>query len=82
MQDRQTKKFRLNIKNWECGVIMPIKTNKPLSVINAESNSEHGVPTWKIFKEVVPLPCLLPGFEGAGSLAYGASRPWFFMGDS
>lgn len=71
VMDRKAKKPKLNCRNWECGVIVPLQCS-PLSPSSEQSNKkptdEAGL---NIFDASVPVPIQYPGAE------YGGKEPWF-----
>ncbi|KAL3448542.1 tyrosyl-DNA phosphodiesterase-domain-containing protein [Aspergillus insuetus] len=90
VQDRSTKQPKLNCRNWECGVIVPVIKQKPTTT-NAErttNNSEEGFSRKQgkgskveentslldIFAGTVPVPMRVPGPRFDGS-----RKPWYFM---
>ena len=67
---KQTGKVgSLSIRNWECGVVVPVPEQKLASV---ESN-EGGIPPMSVFEGTIEVPFVHPGE------AYGDELPWFFM---
>lgn len=84
VQDRTTKSPKLNCRNWECGVVVPVlpededatfqskgKGKAPEEGdIDAESPTSLG-----IFKDTIPVPMVLPGRKYAD----GGLKPWYFM---
>ena len=58
----------LNVRNWECGVIVPVPDNK-LEHLDLEDDA---VPPMSVFDGTVELPFQLPGAK------YEGRRPWFF----
>ncbi len=86
VKDRGTKTPKLNCRNWECGVVVPLRrmmvdySTLPESggdgVLvkggNGKAVMEEGL---KAFEHMMPVPMLFPGRE------YGdGDRPWFFTG--
>ncbi|KAL9036975.1 MAG: hypothetical protein Q9214_005900 [Letrouitia sp. 1 TL-2023] len=70
VKDRQAKIPKLNCRNWECGVIVPIKK---FFNIGSGKNLEEPFGSLSVFKQVgVPIPMDYPGQE------YGKQKPWFF----
>ncbi|PGG98868.1 hypothetical protein AJ80_09450 [Polytolypa hystricis UAMH7299] len=74
--DRSTTQPKLNCRNWECGVLIPIR--KPLSPDTAEmsggSAPKASGDTFQVFNDWVPVPMRVPGPE------YGTGKqPWFYM---
>ena len=82
VRDRITKQPKLNIRNWECGVVVPVLTTAPTRDMEAEGKGkevdrdsygpEAGPPGMDIFDGVIPVPMVVPGEE------YGRKRPWFY----
>jgi hypothetical protein len=66
--DRKEKKWKLNCKNWECGVLLPVSTNGA----GTEAGND-GIVDMEVFKNVAEPPFMYPGVE------YGDSEPWYFM---
>lgn len=84
MQDRATKGPKLNCRNWECGVLVPVIEPVPSPQTKdpekqgpgpaaAPGNKESG-DMLDAFREVVPVPMVLPGKHFGGR-----REPWFFM---
>jgi hypothetical protein len=71
VKDRATGEAKLNCRNWECGVIIPITAGAGAG----EPSQSHGQDELGgIFGGTVPVPMELPGN------AYGAEgSPWFFL---
>jgi hypothetical protein len=58
----------LNIRNWECGVVMPVPDDK-----RADMKLEAGeIPPMDVFAGTVEVPFVHPGQR------YGDKQPWFF----
>jgi hypothetical protein len=66
--DRKEKKWKLNCKNWECGVLLPVSTDG----VATEAGKE-GVVDMEAFKDVVEPPFMYPGVE------YEDREPWYFQ---
>jgi hypothetical protein len=66
--DRKEKKWKLNCKNWECGVLLPVSTDG----IATEAGKD-GVVDMEAFKDVVAPPFMYPGIE------YEDREPWYFQ---
>ena len=72
--DRATKKPKINCKNWECGVILPVPAKSAGQTLS-------GIPPpveqagMDVFEGTVPVPMEVPG----ESLGEGPKEPWFFM---
>ncbi|KAL4872052.1 hypothetical protein BDV12DRAFT_162942 [Aspergillus spectabilis] len=91
VSDRLTKQPKLNCRNWECGVVVPIlKDSEHETQDNGDDidgiekgkgkseGKEEDETLLDIFKGKVPVPMQVPGrrYEEFG----GASRkPWYFM---
>ncbi|KAL2418151.1 hypothetical protein ABEF95_011367 [Exophiala dermatitidis] len=71
IQDKATKQPKLNCRNWECGVIIPLVAEGKLDPdnLNGKSNSGHKAGL-EMFEHLVPVPMRYPGerFEG--------KKPW------
>jgi hypothetical protein len=83
VRDKITKQPKLNIRNWECGVVVPVSTpastdmeagGKGKEVDRGSDGSEAGPPGMDVFDGVIPVPMVVPGE------AYGKKRPWFYSG--
>lgn len=57
----------LNIKNWECGIVMPVPESslEKLRLVDGE------IPPMKVFEAIMEMPFVYPGNE------YGTKQPWF-----
>jgi len=62
---------KLNCRNWECGVIVPVSESEKKPAENKESSGMLDV-----FRGTVPVPMSVPGkkYEGDDRL-----KPWYFM---
>jgi hypothetical protein len=56
----------LNIRNWECGVVMPVSDAK------LQGLERDGLPSMDVFADTVEVPFRLPADK------YDGKRPWFF----
>ena len=64
------KSPRLNCRNWECGVVVPLRR---MTLATTERMSEDGGRRGlEMFEGKVPVPMQYPGEE------YGGKAPWFF----
>ncbi|EAW08666.1 uncharacterized protein ACLA_095990 [Aspergillus clavatus NRRL 1] len=84
VQDRATKRPKLNCRNWECGVLIPVRAeataenrpkeseSKPVDGLDkpGEGEVERMLDT---FKDTVPVPMRVPGQRYGPGL-----KPWFF----
>ena len=89
VKDRATGQPKLNCRNWECGVLVPVTLvsagdseiqggNEDGKVVQADDDKvsqESTLPSMVIFRDIVPVPMKLP----AQQLGEGR-EPWFFMG--
>jgi hypothetical protein len=66
--DRKEKKWKLNCKNWECGVLLPVRTDGW-----ASEAGKDGAVDMKVFDDVVEPPFMYPGIE------YEDREPWYFQ---
>jgi hypothetical protein len=86
VQDKTTKQPKLNIRNWECGVVVTIPKPNLAStegVLGKEAGEEGNYSRlngsaarplgMNIFEGHVSVPMVVPGDE------YGIQRPWFYM---
>ncbi|KAK4968153.1 hypothetical protein LTR66_011849 [Elasticomyces elasticus] len=63
--DRVRKEWKINCRNWECGVIVPV------SVPDSGLDTNEKVPEMGCFKGVLDLPFVYPGRQ------YEGREPWF-----
>lgn len=87
VQDRSTKEPKLNCRNWECGVVIPIiqqgtkVEGRSLGNVSKEKSSderknEKEFDFAPLFDAKVPVPMKLPGRP------YGPEmKPWYYMED-
>lgn len=73
MKDKTSKEMKINLRNWECGVLIPI----PPSVAPTGEAPDRGAAVWdrldmSVFDGHIPVPMIVPGEK------YGARRPWFY----
>ncbi|KAL5392135.1 hypothetical protein DPSP01_000656 [Paraphaeosphaeria sporulosa] len=61
------KESALKINNWECGVVVPVPTEKLQGLADGE------VPPMNVFQGTVEVPFKVPGEK------YEGKKPWFFM---
>lgn len=62
VKDRTTKEPKLNCRNWECGVMVPVPAE----------HGGRGPLGMDVFQGHVPVPMETPGDK------YGDKRPWFY----
>ena len=67
-KDKKTGREKLNCRNWECGVIIPVK--RQIRVKQDGGTREGGVELRELFKGLVPVPIEYPGED------YGDQAPW------
>ncbi|EGR48686.1 uncharacterized protein TRIREDRAFT_61946 [Trichoderma reesei QM6a] len=67
-RDRSTKAIKMNCRNWECGVILPVPESKAVDMARAGGDMA-------MFAGTVPVPMQVPGPAYASS-----DRPWFYTG--
>lgn len=73
MKDRATKLPKMNCRNWECGVVVPIPAPRTALGVHQDQAMTRPVLGMDIFDSYVPVPMKVPGEE------YGSKRPWFFQ---
>ncbi|RJE25678.1 tyrosyl-DNA phosphodiesterase domain-containing protein [Aspergillus sclerotialis] len=84
VQDRSTKKPKLNCRNWECGVLFPVidkaqdstqssTQSKPGNALNRTMELGESANALDVFKGAIPVPVQLPGRRFGPNL-----RPWYF----
>ena len=61
-KDRATKLPKINCRNWECGVLLPVRD---AGKRNAHSDLSD-------FEKIVPVPMKYPGES------YGDRKPWYY----
>ncbi|KAL9100984.1 MAG: hypothetical protein Q9163_003706 [Psora crenata] len=83
--DKTTKQPKLNCRNWECGVLIPVESKvrsvgykvddtskfEPSKTYMPEESS--GASDLDVFKGIIPIPMHFPGED------YGARKPWYFL---
>ncbi|KAJ5935928.1 hypothetical protein N7454_005226 [Penicillium verhagenii] len=77
VKDRQTNQPKLNCRNWECGVLVPVIS--PVAPSTQDAIIIDSQPKYlpaEIFAGTIPIPMVLP----ARPLSED-NKPWFFMGD-
>ncbi len=73
MRDKGSKEMKINLRNWECGVLIPV----PRTMAPAREAADRGAGVWdrldmSVFDGHIPIPMVLPGEE------YRGTRPWFY----
>ena len=79
VKDRSTKKWRLNLRNWECGVLVAAQKVDSQQDIKDRALTQDKA-SWKTFMHVLPIPIVTEVDVDASALLYNDERPWFFMG--
>ncbi|KAK2867832.1 hypothetical protein FQN49_003430 [Arthroderma sp. PD_2] len=64
--DRKTKQAKLNCRNWECGVLVPVEASDTARTPGGELDT--------VFGDTVPVPMQVPGDEYADG-----EQPWFYL---
>jgi len=67
---KSTKTPKLNCRNWECGVVIPMPPNS----LSSGDHGEH-LAMLDCFRGIVPVPIQLP------AVSLELRLPWFFMKD-
>ena len=83
VKDKTTKQMKLNARNWECGVVVPVVLKQQQEEGDEEEEEEEEEEResatvekgkgLQVFEGRVPVPMRWPGEE------YGKRMPWFFM---
>jgi hypothetical protein len=66
VKDRASGQLKLNCRNWECGVLIPVEGK----------STEGAASCLSAFEKTVPVPMVVP------AEAYGKSKskdPWLFL---
>lgn len=82
-KEKSTKTPKMNCRNWECGVIVPVPAMRGRQSENEGRSSDEEdwgkrkeivvpSPTFEVFEGVVPVPMVVPGEP------FGDRRPWFY----
>ena len=66
--DKKQKAWKINCRNWECGVLLPIAADRV-----KEFSSDENVVRMAVFDNIVPPPFEVPGKE------YEGREPWYFQ---
>ena len=77
VMDKKLKREKLNCRNWESGVIIPVRRRVSGEMAPVQENALNdtgGRDLVGVFKGVVPVPMQWPGEE------YGKRKPWFAFG--
>lgn len=72
MVDRKSKAPKINLKNWECGVVIPVAARNVGATLSG-ALPEMGTPGFSVFQNTVPVPMETPGES------MERKQPWFFM---
>ena len=68
-KDQRTGREKLTCRNWECGVVIPVKGSARGK--QDAGTGEGSMDSLDLFKGTVPVPMEYPGDE------YGEKEPWF-----
>ncbi|KAE9374473.1 phospholipase D/nuclease [Stipitochalara longipes BDJ] len=71
VKDNTTKKPKMNIRNWECGVVIPVPAQPTTAMTDGRDDFASG-PDMSVFDGRLPVPMIVPGEE------YQNRTPWFF----
>lgn len=74
--DKTRKEHKINCRNWECGVLLPVAADVEASGEErsgaAEPESGGSLAPMEVFESVAAPPFRYPGEP------YGSKKPWFF----
>ncbi|OQE43352.1 hypothetical protein PENCOP_c003G03192 [Penicillium coprophilum] len=77
VKDPKTKQLKMNCRNWECGVLVPIINEKKAGEKNKGPETQGTVPSAplpaEVFRDTVPVPVRLPAVPLAEN-----RKPFFF----
>jgi hypothetical protein len=77
VQDQTTKQPKLNCRNWECGVLVPVldraDSSDKVSNNNSGKGANESADMLDVFRGTVPVPMTVPGQRYGPGL-----KPWFF----
>ncbi|EKG20864.1 hypothetical protein MPH_01847 [Macrophomina phaseolina MS6] len=75
-RDKNTKTLKVNCRNNECGVIIPIFRGGASEQVGQEDKNaeEDGLPGYEVFARKMEIPFEIPGER------YGNKKPWFTDG--
>lgn len=83
--DKKDKAWRINCRNWECGVLLPVANETPVSTaagdggalaardVGGSKFTEHDLLPMTVFDGIVKPPFIVPGSE------FGGKEPWYFQ---
>lgn len=76
VQDKTTKSPKLNCRNWECGVVVPVPVEGEAEDMKSSADYSSGEDGLIALSRVVPVPMKYPGesFDGR--------KPWLFSEDT
>ncbi|KAK2605267.1 hypothetical protein N8I77_008116 [Diaporthe amygdali] len=84
VKDRNTGQPKLNCRNWEAGVLIPVTTPTPRPINNPKTGgtptdgSKEGKNMLDGFQGAIPIPIQLPGTPYLNR-SEAAIRPWFYQ---
>lgn len=84
--DKKAKVWKINCRNWECGVLLRVTAKKVEQMENletpsnkdgtgnaAEIQSKQELVSMKVFDDLLPVPFVYPG------AMYNGKEPWYFQ---
>ena len=77
VQDKATKQPKLNCRNWECGVVIPVANGVSEQGLEDFREDSPKMDSLDVFATIAPIPVKWP----AESLEAAKRAPWFFGGD-
>ncbi|KAK0100100.1 hypothetical protein ONS96_008035 [Cadophora gregata f. sp. sojae] len=72
VQDKDTREPKLTLRNWECGVVLPIKVDGEQPSDRKGEDKDKTSLGMDVFLGHIPVPMQVPGNP------YGLHRPWFY----
>lgn len=69
-RDKSTGGIKMNCRNWECGVIIPVPESKAKTVDKTRASADMAM-----FAGTVPVPMQVPGPAYASN-----DQPWLYPG--
>ncbi|KAL8696665.1 MAG: hypothetical protein Q9201_007546 [Fulgogasparrea decipioides] len=73
VKDKGSKGVKLNCRNWECGVVVPLRRAWAMGMCEVSRSDGGGKEGLEMFRGVLPIPMEYPGE------VYGGDRkPWFY----
>lgn len=75
LTDSKTKQVKLNCRNWESGVVIPIPVTIKVQRLLNSGQKLHDLSLQEVFGDIIPVPILEPA-----ETYHDGRRPWFFNG--